>query len=247
MEMGGSYILTDPVLVNKFLLFRRQSELGYDLGKLPELSAILISHAHHDHLDLQSFKYIRSSVPVFVPVGLGSFVGKFIRNPVIEIKQWAKHTLPNGIEITATQAEHTGCRIPGLGYKTCNGYIISNANERIFFAGDTGPGTHFEEIGKTYNIDTALLPIAGFLHKSLCRKGYMNPEQALAAFKSLNAKRMIPIHHGTFKFLGENTDAPAKKLAELADSEGMSEKVFILKSGEKIVGVRPLVSQSFAL
>lgn len=234
ISAGTVNVLTDPCFSERVLILKRRHPLEFDPGSLPELSAIVISHAHYDHLDLNSFKYIKSSVPVFVPVGLGSFLSKFIRNPVIEMNHWSTHKLAGGAEITATYTQHIGFRWSGLRYRKCNGYIISAVNEQVFFAGDTGYGPHFKEIGKTYPIDIAILPIGGYAPRWLMHQRHLNPEEALQAFEDLGAKVMIPIHFGTFRLSNEPFNEPAELLVRKAAERGISEKVRILKSGEKI-------------
>lgn len=240
IESNAGVVLTDPNFSDRVLFSKRAEQLTFDPGSLPELTAVVISHAHLDHLNIDSFKYIKGSVPVFVPQGIGNLLGKFIRNPVIELKEWSTHKLPNGTEITATHAEHTGFRWVGLRYKKCSGYIISSPNNggRIFFAGDTAYGPHFKDISlmNASPIDVALLPIGGYEPKWLMQKRHLNPVDALQAFLDTGAKHMIPIHYGTFRLSLEKLNEPAEWLARLSIERNLSAQVHILKlkSGEQI-------------
>lgn len=64
--MYGKYIITDPILFDKIWLqigkwkigMRRITPLAVDLEKLPKIDIIILSHAHMDHLDIQSIKYL---------------------------------------------------------------------------------------------------------------------------------------------------------------------------------------------
>ncbi len=237
IESNGSAVLTDPNFSKYVLCLKRVRPLPYDPAALPELSAVVISHAHYDHLDLNSFKYIKGTVPVFVPEGLGKYLSKFVRNPIVELKQWSSHKLPNGTEITATQAQHVGFRWTGFRYRTCNSYVIATGGQRIFFAGDTGYGPHFKDIGQFFGmtnpIDIAILPIGGYSPRWFMKKRHMNPAEALEAFLDLKAKHMIPIHYGEFKLSSEKVGEPAEWLERLATERNLSEQVHILNSGEK--------------
>jgi L-ascorbate metabolism protein UlaG (beta-lactamase superfamily) len=62
ISIGGDTILTDPLFGGSVCGIKRQVPLAYDPSNLPELSAVLVSHAHFDHLDRDSFKYIRDNV-----------------------------------------------------------------------------------------------------------------------------------------------------------------------------------------
>lgn len=249
IESGESQVLTDPHFGNWVLALKRQEPLNYDPGKLPELSAVVISHAHHDHLDFNSFKYIKSTVPVFVPIGIARLVSKYIRNPVIELRQFASHRLPNGTEITATPAKHVGFRWTGLRYRQCNSYMIAippsprgrgseGGGARIFFAGDTAYSNHFKEIGQMFGaqspIDAALLPIASYSPVWFMKHRHTNPAEAIEAFLDLGAKKMVPIHFGTFKLSAEKMKEPLEWLTRLALERELGDKIHILKSGERV-------------
>lgn len=235
-ESGGKAVLTDPNFSSHVLCFKRKEPLNYDPGRLPELSAVVISHAHKDHLNINSFRYIKGSVPVFVPVGIGRYLSQFIRNPVIELNHYSTHKLPDGIEITATEARHVGFIWSGLRYRKCNGYIITIDGARVFFAGDTAYGPHFKEIGNLYNgdatIDMALLPIAGYSPLWFMKKRHMTPVEALEAFLDLGAKKMVPVHFGSFRLSAEKLAEPLEWLSRVAIERNLGERVHILKSGE---------------
>ncbi|MBI2092650.1 MAG: MBL fold metallo-hydrolase [Deltaproteobacteria bacterium] len=236
IEINGQNILTDPVFSNKVLFVKRHEELKFNPADIPELAAVVISHAHHDHLDINSFKYIKSTVPVFVPAGFGKFLSKFIRNPVIEMNEWASHNLPDGMKIIAAPAKHVGFRWSGLRFRKCCSYILAKESSSVYFAGDTEFGEHFKEIGNLCSnpnpIDVALLPIGGYSPKWL-KRYHMNPIAAIDAFICLRAKHMIPIHFGTFRFSTEKMSEPVEWLKRLADERNLSDRVHILNSGDR--------------
>ena len=236
IEVGRSRILTDPNFSSKVLLVKRSQPIQFDPGTLGNISAIVISHAHFDHLDLNSFKYIKSSVPVFTPSGLADLIGKFVRNPIIELSHWVRHKLPDGTEISAVPAKHAGFRWSGLSYRSSNGYLIADSLSAVYFAGDTGYGPHFKEIAKFAGmakpIDIALLPIGGYSPAWFMRSRHLDPVEALQAFLETGAKHMIPIHFGMFKLSLERLSEPAEWLSRLAVERELIEQVHILNSGE---------------
>ena len=71
IEVDGTRLLTDPVLGAGVLHIRR---LGAVPAIPPRLDAILVSHAHYDHLDLPSLRRLPADVPVIAPHGLASLV-----------------------------------------------------------------------------------------------------------------------------------------------------------------------------
>ena len=56
--------------------------------------------------------------------------------------------------------------------------------------------------------------------------------QALETLEILNAKKMIPIHWGTFKLSLEPLDEPVKLLKELAAKKRLNNRIVILNPGE---------------
>jgi N-acyl-phosphatidylethanolamine-hydrolysing phospholipase D len=52
------------------------------------------------------------------------------------------------------------------------------------------------------------MPIGAYEPRWFMRYLHMNPEEAVAAFRALNAHMMVPIHWGTFKLTDEAMDEP---------------------------------------
>ena len=160
IESAAGTILTDPHFGRRCLWRPRVQPLTYPVGQLPPLSAVLITHAHYDHLDVESFKYIPSRVPVIVPPRIGAFLHRFINNPIIELAQWVPHTVTDTLAITPVPVRHGGGRaVPGFRFPYVHGYHVKMGDRQLYFAGDTGYGTHFREVGHVYPFDIALLPI----------------------------------------------------------------------------------------
>ena len=66
IEVDGTRLLTDPVLMSRIGHIRR-------IAPPPpaglHADAVLISHAHHDHLDLRSLRRLPEDIPVVAPPG----------------------------------------------------------------------------------------------------------------------------------------------------------------------------------
>ena len=76
----------------------------------------------------------------------------------------------------------------------------------LYHAGDTNVFGDMRIIGELYKPEVAMLPIGGHFT--------MDPKEAAYAIRLLGAKRILPIHWGTFPMLTGN---PAE-LAKLVDS-----------------------------
>ncbi len=71
LEMDGVRLLTDPLLRKRIGVLIRRSPVPPPAVRR-DLDAVLISHAHLDHLDVPSLRLIDRRTPVVAPRGVGS-------------------------------------------------------------------------------------------------------------------------------------------------------------------------------
>jgi L-ascorbate metabolism protein UlaG (beta-lactamase superfamily) len=64
---------------------------------------------------------------------------------------------------------------------------------------------------------------------------HMNPEEAVQAFLELRARKLVPMHYGTFRLGYEPLDEPLPRLLSRAAQEGIDKKVLVMKEGEPVV------------
>ncbi|HMJ22175.1 MAG TPA: MBL fold metallo-hydrolase, partial [Terriglobales bacterium] len=77
IEIGGKCLLTDPNFdpaLGKFL--PRVSDPGIALEALPKLDAILLTHAHADHLSFDSLDALPDDIPIFAPPAIAKWLAK---------------------------------------------------------------------------------------------------------------------------------------------------------------------------
>ena len=68
LEMDGRRILTDPNFDPRLgRVLSRVSPPGIALDALPSLDALLVTHAHADHLSFQSLRRLPRDVPLLAP------------------------------------------------------------------------------------------------------------------------------------------------------------------------------------
>jgi len=120
---------------------------------------------------------------------------------------------------------------------TFTGYVIQYKGVTVFFAGDTGYNPEFfKEIGRRFQVDVALLPIAPVEPRDFMKNVHTDPAEALQAFEDLGARIMVPIHHDTF-FQGLEPEVGyAKKLLHsLIEDRKLQDRVKLLAIGEELI------------
>lgn len=230
VQLDGRNILTDPMWSERaspvrFAGPRRWVPPGIAFDALPPLDMVLLSHNHYDHLDDATVRSLARAHPRacwIVPLGLAPFVTQRGAVSVTELDWWQEHTL-GPVRIAATPAQHFSARGFGdRGDTLWCGFALAAPHGRIYFAGDTGFHPEFRAIGERYGpFDVALLPIGAYEPRWFMRYLHMNPEEAVAAFRALNARAMVPIHWGTFKLTDEAMDEPPARARRAWERAGL--------------------------
>jgi L-ascorbate metabolism protein UlaG (beta-lactamase superfamily) len=192
IELAGSRIATDPVLRRGVLHLRREAAVPPET--LLPLDAVLLSHLHHDHLDLPTLKALGRETRIVVPRGGGRMLRRRGFRSVEEVVPGGELDV-GAVHLTVTEAEHdarrykVGWNIPAVGY-------VLDADLTIYFAGDTDFFAGMEELA---GADLVLLPVSGW-GRSVGR-GHLDPARAAQALRVLRPRAVVPIHWGTYRML----------------------------------------------
>jgi N-acyl-phosphatidylethanolamine-hydrolysing phospholipase D len=236
VAIGDKWIITDPNFSDRVGLFaRRKVTPGVDLDALPAVDWILVSHGHFDHLDKRSLRRLSPTARVAVPPGLEPFVPKGRFRQVVSLPAW-QTVERDGVRVTAVPVRHGDGRfgVDGAFRRGSHtGFVVEHRGLTLFFAGDTAyHERYFKEIGRRFAIDVALVPIGpvGFAPvRGVMRTRHADPADALRILADVDARWMIPIHHGTF-FTGGQRELDALEVAVRRSPVGS--RVRLLKPGE---------------
>ncbi|GIG61493.1 membrane protein [Longispora fulva] len=197
VRINGLTVLTDPVWSRKIPgVPARWTPPGVDWADLPSVDAVVISHNHYDHLDAPTIKRLPRDTAVFVPAGLARWFTKRGFTQVTEL-DWYEHATLAGLRLDFVPAHHWSRRtLTDTCRSLWGGWIL---DERVFFAGDTGYGRYFAEIGARYpDLDVALMPVGAYAPRWMMKPVHMDPSDAVLATGDLGARRMATMHWGTF-------------------------------------------------
>jgi len=233
IRIGAATLVTDP------LLRRRVSGLvhrhPHAFSVMPSvIDGVLISHLHHDHLDIPSLRRLGPDTLVVVPRHGGALLRRQGFGDVVELQpgQWVDI---GGLRIRATRAVHLGLRAPWGPLGGCLGFVIETPGKQVYFAGDTQA---FPEMRTFGPIDVALVPIAGW--GPVLGPGHMGPRAAVEALRLLQPRIVIPIHWGSLVPFGLHRRTwsyltrPPLEFVELSGRETPEVHVEVLQPGQSL-------------
>ncbi len=242
VQLDGLNILTDPHWGGRaspvgFAGPRRLVAAGMRFEDLPPIHAVVISHDHYDHLDVDTVDRLeRAHRPTFfVPLGIKEWLGdRGVRN-VVEMDWWQSRVF-RGVTFVATPAQHSSGRgLHDQNQRLWSSWVILGQKRRFFFAGDTGYTPSMKEIGKRYGpFDVAAIPIGGYSAWNERHPNHVNPEEAVQLFEDVRGRLLVPIHWGTFELNREPFREPPDRLMAAALARGLEERMALLAPGELV-------------
>jgi L-ascorbate metabolism protein UlaG (beta-lactamase superfamily) len=243
IRVAATNVLIDPVYSRRaspvsFAGPRRVRSPGVRFEDLPAISLVLLSHNHYDHCDLRILRRLERQFhpPVVTPLGNARLLRSAGIAQVEELDWWETSSAAP-LPITLTPAQHFSARGPlDRNRALWGGFLIEAGGYRILYAGDSGYGPHFREIGARLGaIDLALLPIGAYEPRWFMKDIHMNPAEAVQAHLDLEARRSIAMHFGTFQLTPEGIEEPVRELAKALWERQVAADLFrVLEVGESL-------------
>lgn len=184
LDFGNAKVLTDPWFSEK-LHYHHGEPLGMSMEQLPKLTAIVASHAHYDHFDIETLKrYPDKAVPFFVGPDMVDAARAAGFTNVRELRPWEVATV-GPLTITAAPAAHKAPEIT---------FVIQANGSTVYFGGDSKLIPELRELPKRFpSIQLALLSINGL--NVLGEQVVMNAEEAAELAGLLGAEVAVPMHY----------------------------------------------------
>jgi L-ascorbate metabolism protein UlaG (beta-lactamase superfamily) len=241
IRLDGRTILTDPFLSEHAsplppLGPERFAPPGLTAARLPRIDILLLSHNHYDHLDLPTIEALpaKEQIHAIVPLRLGHY---FTSRGFAHVREldWHDEEEVAGLKVTGLPAIHFSKRtLFDRNATLWAGYAVQSTRKRIHFAGDTGYGPIFPDLGRNARpFDLSIVPIGAYEPRLLMQAVHVNPEEAVRVARELNARRVAGMHWGTIQLTEEPVFEPPERFRRAAHAAGYADDdVWVMRIGE---------------
>ena len=195
-----------------------------DLESLPPIDAIIISHDHYDHLDMDTIKhFIATDTKFFVPLGVGAHLNRWgIPDSRITELDWWDSIAMRGLEFICMPAQHFSGRI-GLFHNQTSlwaSWMVKSSDLSVYFSGDSGYSDHYQMIGERYGPFDLVFMDAG-QYNTRWRQVHNLPDEAVQAFQDLRGKAMVPTGWGMYTLALHDWFEPAVLVDRMGAERGL--------------------------
>ncbi len=205
IDTGSGTILVDPFFDECPTASIKAAAVACD--------AILITHAHFDHLADAAAIASRTGAPVHCAFEIATWLGGQGVKTAQAMNHGGRVAVPGGtarMEI----AFHSSSLPDGSYGGNPAGWLLDVAGRRIYIAGDTSVFSDMVRIGHPRDgrgLDLAILPIGDVFT--------MGPEESLEAIRLLEPRHVLPCHYDTWPPIAQDAAAWAERVRreKLAD------------------------------
>ncbi|MBR7744533.1 MBL fold metallo-hydrolase [Phycicoccus sp. BSK3Z-2] len=239
VELDGVRLLLDPVWSercspSRHVGPRRLHAVPVPLERIGPVDAVVVSHDHYDHLDMDTVQALATATDaVFVvPLGVGAHLEAWDvpAHRVLEC-DWGEGHEVSGVRVTAVESQHfsgRGVRRDGTLWAS---WVVAGEAGRVFFSGDTGWFPGYDAIGAEHGpFDVALMAVGAY--DDSWRDIHLDPEEAVAAVREMGGGLLLPIHWCTFVLAPHPWAEPVERLLVAAATQGV--EVCVPRVGDRV-------------
>lgn len=241
---GGFTLLTDPNFLHRGqhaylgygLTSRRRTEPALDVGDLPPLDAVVLSHMHGDHWDRITRRGLDRRVPIITTRHAARRLRRQGFTRAVGLRTWDEHRLhKNGRTLTVTSlpARHAPGPAqfllpPVMGSMLDFTHPDGRLDLRLHLSGDTLVDPMLCEIPVRFpGIDVALVHLGGtkLLGTLLVT---MDGTQGARWVRLIDPRMAVPIHYDDYTVFS----SPLSDFRRAVDRAGLTDRVRYVGRGE---------------
>jgi L-ascorbate metabolism protein UlaG (beta-lactamase superfamily) len=242
IRYGEITILTDPTFIHR----HEQVSIGYgmhstrltdpamDIGDLPPLDLILLSHFHGDHFDQVAERELDKSIPIITNREAAKELKQRGFRYAKPVDTWSFVSIEKGdarLRVTSLPGRH-GPPLSDLVMPEVMGSLveferIDGAPFRLYITGDTLIFDELKEIPRRYkDIDLALLHLGGT--RVLGILVTMDAKQGVELVQLVRPRRAIPIHYNDYDVF----TSPLSDFQHEVEAAGLRDRIQYLSHGD---------------
>jgi L-ascorbate metabolism protein UlaG (beta-lactamase superfamily) len=246
MQTQGRNLLLDPVWAERaspfeFLGPRRVNAPGIAFDDLPPIDAVLVTHNHYDHMDVEAIGQLwqRFRPRIVTPLGNDAILTRAVPGLIVaDTVDWdAVVDLGGGLTVHVEPTVHWSARgANDRGHALWASFVLQAGARKVYCVGDSGfgDGATFRRVRQRHpELALALLPIGAYEPRWFMRTVHMNPDEATQALELCGAAAALGHHWGTFRLTNEPVEQPAIDLGVALAARGVApERFAALRPGE---------------
>jgi L-ascorbate metabolism protein UlaG (beta-lactamase superfamily) len=243
LRYAGFVILTDPTFVH----MHEQVPLGYglhatrltnpaiEIGQVPPLDFILLSHFHGDHFDQVAERGLDKSVPIVTTAESAGKLEERGFGNTYRLDTWSSLTVEKGdarLRVTAMPGRH-GPPLADVVLPDVMGSLLEFQSPaettpfRLYVTGDTLVFDDLRDIPRRHpDIDLALLHLGGT--KVMGIMVTMDGEQGVQLLRIVNPKLATPVHYNDYDVF----KSPLADFQREVQAAGIEDRVRYLNHGD---------------
>jgi L-ascorbate metabolism protein UlaG (beta-lactamase superfamily) len=238
LQWRGQRVLIDPYLSDSLTKkyegsdkpHVRLSERVVAPHLLKNITIVLSSHNHTDHLDAETLIPVLKNNPqitFIIPEANREFVTERVHCPLdfpVGLND-GESVITGHFTFHGIPAKHNEIERDARGNCQFMGYVIEFGGWKIYHSGDTLWFDEMVSMLKPFKVDIALLPINGNI-SSRGVAGNLNGREAVLLGKAMGARYVIPCHYDMFAFNTANIDE------FINNAQSVDQPVAVLKQGQ---------------